>query len=176
MQDGFGVQWIKDIPEYLHLNREYAPCILSAFFPFLKPQEREKFLSPITKTTSDDFLLCLYGATKEEEVQILKIEALKLLVAYLNWPLQNFFLQMVEKMWHIIDYPLFKKVVLTLFLYKLRKQDFDYEQLLVDLWAISPNNLKEEANACPYLSRKINFCFDSVRMRKERNRTSSIPN
>ncbi|XP_055929449.1 uncharacterized protein LOC129960225 [Argiope bruennichi] len=168
MQDGCGVQWIKNIPEYLQLSEEYPNCTFGAFFPFLQLQEREKFLSSITKTTNDDFLLCMYGATKEEEEQILKMEAFKLLVVYLNWPLQNFFLQIVEKMWPFIDYPVFEKVLHTIFSYKVKKQDFDYEQLLVDMFAKSPKDFKEKANASQYLSRQIYFCFESVRMRKKR--------
>ncbi|KAF8791456.1 hypothetical protein HNY73_006315 [Argiope bruennichi] len=42
MHDGCAVQWIKDIPEYLHLYWEYPTCSFGAFFPFLQPQERMK--------------------------------------------------------------------------------------------------------------------------------------
>ncbi|XP_055930811.1 uncharacterized protein LOC129961040 [Argiope bruennichi] len=167
MHDGCVVQWIKDIPEYLHLYWEYPTCSFGAFFPFLQPQERMKFLYSITSSTNDDFLSCTYAATKQEQVHMLNLEAFKVLVVYLNWPLQNFFLQIVEKMWTFIDYPVFKKLLNTIISYSVKKYDFDYEQLLVDLWTRSPQDFKEKAKASRYLSGEISFCFGSVRRRKK---------
>ncbi|KAF8771127.1 uncharacterized protein LOC129989421 [Argiope bruennichi] len=170
MRRKYRVPWIYAVQLQLDLPDEFlrSPTPrFSAFFPFLRPKHREKFLVPLLNATSDDFLYCLYGATEEEELQILKMDTRKLLLLYLDWPLQSFFLEMVEKLWNFIDFSLFKAVLEIIFTYSIRRKDFDYDKLYMEFWERSPNNLKEEAKASPIFYNKIQLCFDSIRKKRK---------
>ncbi|XP_055930186.1 uncharacterized protein LOC129960661 [Argiope bruennichi] len=170
MRHKYRVPWIYAVQLHLDLPDEFLSSPtprFSAFFPFLRPKNRVKFLISLMKTTPDDFLLCLYGATKEEELQILKMDTPKLLCIYLDWPLQSFFLEIVEKLWNFIDSSLFKAVLEIIYSYSMSRKDFDYGKLYMDFWERSPNNLKEEANACPIFCNKLKLYCDSIKKKRK---------
>ncbi|XP_055953396.1 uncharacterized protein LOC129989098 [Argiope bruennichi] len=170
MRRKYRVPWIYAVQLQLDFPDEFLSSPtprFSAFFPFLRPKARERFLISLMQTTPDDFLLCLYGATKEEELQILEMDTPKLLCLYLDWPLQSFFLEIVEKLWNFIDSSLFKAVLEVIYSYSMSRKDFDYDKLYMDFWERSPNNLKEEAMACPVFGNKLKLYYDSIRKKQK---------
>ncbi|XP_055929384.1 uncharacterized protein LOC129960191 [Argiope bruennichi] len=163
------VPWIESVQKYLDLS-DKLPVIpyarYSTFFPLLRPEDRVKFLVSLCDTTTDDFRFCLYGATKEEEMQLLKMVPRKVLIPYLDWPLQSFFLAMAERMWNFIDCRIFKELIDIIFKKKLKEKDFDYGTLFMDFWERGPNHLKKEAAECPIWTRRLNFYLDFIKKEK----------
>ncbi|XP_055930765.1 uncharacterized protein LOC129961001 [Argiope bruennichi] len=170
MSHKYQTPWIKSVKKYLELPEKFSRIPIprfSAFFPLLQPEDRKKFLVSLCNATSDDFLFCMYGITKQEEVEMLKTVTPKLLFLYLAWPLQSFFLAMAERLWNFIDYPLFQEVLDTIYSYNVTKIDFDYVKLFLDFYERSPNHLKEKAKTCLSLINRIQFCKDAMRKRKK---------
>ncbi|GBN06465.1 hypothetical protein AVEN_177223-1 [Araneus ventricosus] len=172
IREGSRVPWTQAAGEYLDLPVQYstAPIIkFSSLFPLLQPKERQKFLYPFRFATDEDFRISLYIVTKGEEKTILKRDAKKLLVLYLNWPLQSLFLETAEKIWTYIDkYTFYILVNVILLYYKLRK-DFDYCELLEKFWNISPNHLRKAARECSHLSKEIDSCLNESRRKRKSN-------
>ncbi|GBN78665.1 hypothetical protein AVEN_36349-1 [Araneus ventricosus] len=108
----------------------------------------------------DDFRFYLYAATKKEEEQILGTNFQTLLFLYLDWPLQSFFLETAEKVWHLIDKSTFNVLLRLICDYEEFKKDFDYARLFADFWNRSSNIWRESAED-PHLSKKI----DEIRRR-----------
>ncbi|GBM24552.1 hypothetical protein AVEN_217129-1 [Araneus ventricosus] len=170
MREGSGVPWlqaVKESPDLALALQTAQPPRCSSFFPLLGPKDRKIFLSSLKWAHYDDFRFCLYAATTEEEGKILKKGALTLLSLYLDWPLQSWFLETAEKVWHFLDKSSFYVSLMFIWsLYKERK-DFDYSKLFVDFWNNSPNNLREIVKKCPIMSKRIDSCLNKIKRKKQ---------
>ncbi|GBN18550.1 hypothetical protein AVEN_162311-1 [Araneus ventricosus] len=146
---------------------------LCPFFTWLRQKDRENILAFLNFTNSEDYWICLHAAaTKEEEEQILNIGSSKLLFFYLEtWPLQSFFFDMAEKVWHFLTPAGFTCVIMEIwFYYEARRQDFDYFK--VDFWNRSPINLREIVIEISDVRKMVISCFNTIK-RKRKNEFSS---
>ncbi|GBN32929.1 hypothetical protein AVEN_26925-1 [Araneus ventricosus] len=175
MQEGSRVPWLQAVEEYLVLppalsEEDLFRC--SPFFPLLRSENRKKFLTFFDRTCYDDLRLCLYAATKEEQVKMLKKNTLYILLLYLNWPLQSFFLEIAEMVWHFLDISTFCTVLKSIWFYQEKRKDFDYCQLFVDFWNRCPANLREIVKEHPTMSKTINSILNKIRRKRKRESIS----
>ncbi|GBO07297.1 hypothetical protein AVEN_271492-1 [Araneus ventricosus] len=111
MRHGSRVPWMQEASEYFKHARGYFSTgftRFSWFFSYLQPGDRQKFLKEMEFAEDDDLRLCLHAMTKEEEEKILKANVALVLLNCLRWPLQNLFLETVQKTWKYIDESKFK--------------------------------------------------------------------
>ncbi|GBM05319.1 hypothetical protein AVEN_46861-1 [Araneus ventricosus] len=92
-----------------------------------------------------DLFSCLSKLNRNERTKIFKECAKNILRHYINWPLQNHFLEMAECLWpylsetnfqHLLEFILHRRIL-------QEWSDFDYIGLLKDFWLSSPDHFKE---------------------------------
>ncbi|GBM01006.1 hypothetical protein AVEN_55519-1 [Araneus ventricosus] len=175
MQEGSRLPWLQAVEEYLVLppalsKKDLFRC--SPFFPLLRSENRKKFITFFDRTCYDDIRLCLYAATKEEQVKILKEHTLYILLLYLNWPLQSFFLEIAEMVWHFLDMATFCTVLKCIWICQEQRKDFDYCELFVEFWNRCPVSLREIVKEHPTVSITINSILNKIRRKRERESIS----
>ncbi|GFT74389.1 uncharacterized protein NPIL_282991 [Nephila pilipes] len=106
----------------------------------------DQYLQYIQKVMSEnyieyeDLLFCLSHISEDEREIIFKKYALRILMYFLDWPLQSEFLYAAK---HLLPYFTGNNFrdILTVILYErimLGRKDFNYISLLKEFWAISP--------------------------------------
>lgn len=170
MRHGSRVPWMQEASEYFKHARGYFSTGFTRFnwfFSYLQPGDRQKFLKEMEFAEDDDLRLCLHAMTKEEEEKILKANVALVLLNCLRWPLQNLFLETVQKTWKYIDESKFKVVLFHILDSKDSLRDFDYCELLEIFWNRSPSHLKESTKEDPHLRVDIDSCLDEMRRKRE---------
>ncbi|GBL85553.1 hypothetical protein AVEN_34704-1 [Araneus ventricosus] len=96
----------------------------------------------------DDLRLCFILSDETERAKMLRITIIikDLFLCYLDWPLQSLFLDTLNQMKSLLDLYCFKCSLEYIVYTKLMREmkDFDYLQLLRDLWNRIPDTYKEE--------------------------------
>ncbi|GFY38309.1 uncharacterized protein TNIN_246721 [Trichonephila inaurata madagascariensis] len=88
---------------------------------------------------------CLSRMSADDRESLLKRFPLKVLRTYLYWPSQRFFLDAVNKVWHCLPGNHFTCLLHIIICQKIVElwKDFDYVNLLRELWQRSPDHLKQ---------------------------------
>ncbi|GFY65630.1 uncharacterized protein TNIN_223731 [Trichonephila inaurata madagascariensis] len=88
---------------------------------------------------------CLSRMSADDQESLLKRFPLKVLRTYLYWPSQRFFLDAVNKVWHCLPGNHFTCLLHIIICQKILElwKDFDYVNLLRQLWHRSPDHLKQ---------------------------------
>ncbi|GBO45627.1 hypothetical protein AVEN_275742-1 [Araneus ventricosus] len=165
LREGSRVPWTQAAAEYLDIlvrNNRIPVTRFSAIFSSLRPEERKKFFIPLQSSLPEDFRLCIYSMTKEEQEEVVRESPLSLLYLHLNWPLQNLFLQTAEKIINYIDARSFR-ILLCHIGYLDDRGDFDYRELFREFWNGIPDHLKKSARRSKYLRMKIDSCVDEIK-------------
>ncbi|GBN85014.1 hypothetical protein AVEN_86054-1 [Araneus ventricosus] len=173
--DGSRVPWLQGASEYFKHDGDYFLTRFtrfSWFFPYLQPEDRQKFLLEMEFAEDDDLRLCMYTMNKEEIM--LKVNFPPILLDYLKWPLQNLFLKTVEKTWKYIDYMNFRIVLKEILDCKNSLRDFDYCELFEIFWNLSPSPLKESTKEDPHLRVEIDSCLEMRRKREAGDKTIDL--
>ncbi|GBN06167.1 hypothetical protein AVEN_125795-1 [Araneus ventricosus] len=86
IRNGSRVPWRNALREFFN---DFRICRkgtrYSSFFPSLRPEKRRRFLISLNPFYADDYLLCVYTLTKEEEEELLEY-SLRILCAYFDRP------------------------------------------------------------------------------------------
>lgn len=145
--------------------RALAPRF-SVIFPLLRPEDRENCLDLMMATTCIyDVRFCLHALTRKEEEKVLQRWVVRVLVLYLTWPLQTFFLETASRVWDYIDVHSFRAVLANILKLKAGWEDFDYSSLFDGFWSMSPSHWRENWKDYASLKRKIDFYFLEKRRR-----------
>ncbi|GBM92859.1 hypothetical protein AVEN_61096-1 [Araneus ventricosus] len=128
MRKGSQHPWMQCLRRHL---RHRLPCLtgevrFSSIFPSLQLKERKKLLFFIESPEDDDLLSCLFAMTKEEEKQIMREIALKLLYITFEWPQRSRFVEISEKIWNCIDERSFRTLLDHFF--EKKRAVFRYEK------------------------------------------------
>ncbi|GBO27313.1 hypothetical protein AVEN_114727-1 [Araneus ventricosus] len=179
MLDGSWVPWIQLPPPRGYPRQWIWIPKFSEVLTALQPEERKWFLNRLRFASDDDFRSCLYSVTKEEEEQIVKTHARRILLLHLKWPLQSLFLETAENMFHFIGVECFRFLLKKLLVLKdLKeeglKEDCNYSALFEEFWYRSPRHLKESVIVDPYLSRRMNSNFDAMRRKRKADEDAQI--
>ncbi|GBO40261.1 hypothetical protein AVEN_23941-1 [Araneus ventricosus] len=168
IHNGSRVPWRNALREFFNDFRNcHKGARYSSFFPSLRPEERRRFLGSLDPSDVDDYLLCVYALTKEEEEELL-VYPLHILCAYLDRPLRSFFLVTVQKMWNYINESDFRFLLNNFFFPRMRKDfEFDTYELFEGFWNISPVHLRESVRKIPNISEKIDSCFNDLRRKRK---------
>ncbi|GBN51392.1 hypothetical protein AVEN_80233-1 [Araneus ventricosus] len=165
LREGSRIPWTQAAAEYLDIlvwNNRIPVARFSAIFSSLRPEDRKKFLIPIQSSLPQDFRLCIYSMTKEEQEEVVRENPLGVLYLHLDWPLQNLFLETAEKIIDFIDARSFR--ILLRYIVDLDDRgDFDYRELFRELWNRIPDHLKRSARRSRYLRMIIDSCFDEIK-------------
>ncbi|GBO22046.1 hypothetical protein AVEN_114516-1 [Araneus ventricosus] len=165
LREGCRVPWTQAAGQYLDINVRHTRIPVtgfSAIFPSLRPEDREKILYLLQSSPSEEFRLCIYTMTKEEQEEVVRENPLSFLYLHLKWPLQNLFLQTAEKIINYIDARSF--FILLHHIVDLDDRgDFDYTELFRELWDMVPDHLKENARKDRHLRMKIDSCVDEIK-------------
>ncbi|GFS69455.1 uncharacterized protein NPIL_264621 [Nephila pilipes] len=151
------VQWLQERKES-DVQFPYTEEILSErnkvppptdLFQKVSLQKAQRYLSCILKwypTSMKRICLSKIDINGHSE-SFIKEHCYNILWMFLEWPLQFQFLQMAVKLQPHITGDCFESLLFHLFERKIRAgcKDFDYENLLRDFWAQSPNHLKDAA-------------------------------
>ncbi|KAF8782472.1 hypothetical protein HNY73_012754 [Argiope bruennichi] len=130
-------------------------------FRELMPAERRKCFQSLYFTDSDDLRLCLYVVTKEEREEILKLYAEEVLLAYLEWPLIDIFLDQADKTWEFLSVFSFFQVLNRLF--ELQSgADVDHKNLAEKFWERSPDRFKENAEPKFIYGKRLNEFIEKI--------------
>ncbi|KAF8793142.1 hypothetical protein HNY73_004663 [Argiope bruennichi] len=152
-----------------------TPIRFSSFLSELRSENRRNFYKFLELCHPDDFRFCIYQATKEEQKEILKMHPVKVLLCYLDWPLQTEFLEVADKMWNYLQHYHFG-LVLEFLMAVVYRTDFDYKELLVEFWSRSPDDFKVYARKAKILNKQIDLFFsgrkNKTMLDDENDRTS----
>ncbi|GBO01974.1 hypothetical protein AVEN_131815-1 [Araneus ventricosus] len=140
--------WVKDTVNSFHLRSR-------------KKEEALKYADV------DDYLRCLYATTKEQEDQILKNYPMKLLYAFMEWPMRNLFLETLENMWKYIGEIDFRTLMNSFLLSKSNWKDSDYYDLYENLWEKSPIHFRESVKKDLYYEGEIDIFFNEMRRKRK---------
>ncbi|GBN49308.1 hypothetical protein AVEN_71156-1 [Araneus ventricosus] len=165
LREGCQVPWTQAAGQYLDINVRYTRIPVtsfSSFFTSLRPEDRKKILYLLQSSPSEEFRLCIYTMTKEEQEEVVRENPLSFLYLHLKWPLQNLFLQTAEKIINYIDARSFC-VLLHHIVDLYDRGDFDYRELFRELRNMVPDHLKESARKDRDLRMKIDSCVDEIK-------------
>ncbi|GBM48026.1 hypothetical protein AVEN_34356-1 [Araneus ventricosus] len=167
------VYWMSEGPRYPFglLAREDCAlkCLLlrsngsvPKFYPLIRslsPEHRREYFKYLSLSDVDDFRSCLYHVTNEEQKEIMKLHARRVLLIHMEWPLACVFLDVAEKMWEFLSYSSFTHV-LELLVFAKNKADFDYEHLTAEFWKRCPDDFRKNAGGFVYFSSTLKFIED----------------
>ncbi|GFS61613.1 uncharacterized protein TNCV_4312761 [Trichonephila clavipes] len=123
------------------------------WFDALSSEEKVRYLE---KALAEECLryenlrLYMFHMQDNERKQVFKMHAFKILTQYfLDWPLQGDFLDAAEQLLPYFTESDFFEMLRIILNEKilLGRKDFNYVNLLKDLWSISPSQLKESTEA-----------------------------
>ncbi|GFT45141.1 uncharacterized protein NPIL_96651 [Nephila pilipes] len=94
----------------------------------------------------EDFHFCFMRLKPNERYDILRTYSYDILEYFLDWPLQNEFLEVADRMWSYISPHDFIKIFHFIIYQRIMIgwEDYDYIHLLKEFWKLSPANLKEK--------------------------------
>ncbi|GFY53540.1 uncharacterized protein TNIN_135171 [Trichonephila inaurata madagascariensis] len=129
---------------YYHWN--YA-SLQSRLLDDLTEEKRQSLLCSVFEYTYWTHIcrFCLSKMNVDHREDLLKRFPLKVLRTYLYWPRQRFFLDAVNKVWNCLpglDFYFLLYIIIHQKIGELWK-DFDYVNLLRELWHRSPDHLKQ---------------------------------
>ncbi|GFU25903.1 uncharacterized protein NPIL_413431 [Nephila pilipes] len=144
---------------------------LRNFFSESTPDERVQCLNTVLSMDCLQYEDLLFGLSKmddNEKSAVFKTHPLKLLMYFLDWPLQSQFLDAAECLLSYFTETDFR-VLLIFILYErimVGWKDFDYIQLLKELWSRCPSPLKQcvTSEDCVYddLMYTVNYSNNAI--------------
>ncbi|CAL1285615.1 unnamed protein product [Larinioides sclopetarius] len=144
LRKGSVMPWRLMIDDYFSVpcfRRLDIPLRFSGFLHYLSPDIRTSYYEHLQK---DEFFSCLNGMDEAERTKLLQLIPQSALRHCLKWPFQTLFVKTViqlESHGTVIDFEVIFFKILYNIISELR--DFDYAQLLKELWDLSPS-FKEE--------------------------------
>ncbi|GFX55648.1 hypothetical protein TNCV_269361 [Trichonephila clavipes] len=122
--------------------------------------------------------ICLFNLDVKEQGEFYKTNPFHLLMVFLQWPLQNLFLKMADRLWiHL------KRVDFNALLYAIRHKinndwrDFDYKDLLKNFCTRSPYHFrdcdhKSETERAGFRSHSKHGYYEAFFLESENNKSA----
>lgn len=129
------------------------------FLEKLTPVEREFLLETVIslsvirssvrvgflkESISDIFCFLLSELNEEQQIEVFKRCGYQVLICFLDWPLQIFFMEMANCMWNYLDESIYGELLLQITdKIKHGYKDYDYRKLFGEFWKKTSNDYKK---------------------------------
>ncbi|GIY23284.1 uncharacterized protein CEXT_620551 [Caerostris extrusa] len=121
----------------------YKPVGLRMFAQHLTPEDtRQCVILSIERRVMhyDDLYYFFKKMSTEEQIKLMEDHAFRVMKSFLHWPLQNFFMRMIDSIWIFLSEEQFRDMLHVIICQVILKgwRDFDYLMLLEVFWNKSP--------------------------------------
>ncbi|GFR04790.1 uncharacterized protein TNCT_480751 [Trichonephila clavata] len=135
--------------------------VQSRLLNHLSAKDREHLLGRTFENTGKIHTgrFCLSRMSASNREQLLTLYPLKVLMIYLFWPYQKFFLDSADRVWDQLsekDFTCLLHIIICQKIVALWK-DFDYVELLRQFWQKSPDRLKKHLEGSIFFKRLMNI-------------------